>query len=61
MLERDWAEAIIVLPTDLFYNTGGQTYVWIVTNRKPPERAGRVQLINASGERFWKPMRKSPA
>ena len=59
LLENDWVEAIIALPTDLFYNTGIQTYVWIVTNRKAADRAGRVQLIDASGERFWKPMRKS--
>ncbi len=59
MLENDWVEAIIALPTDLFYNTGIQTYVWIVTNRKASERAGRVQLIDASGERFWRSMRKS--
>jgi type I restriction enzyme M protein len=59
MLENDWVEAIIALPTDLFYNTGIQTYVWLLTNRKPKERRGKVQLIDASGERFWKPMRKS--
>ena len=59
MLENDWVEAIIALPTDLFYNTGIQTYVWLLTNRKPKERRGKVQLIDASGERFWKSMRKS--
>ena len=59
MLENDWVEAIIALPTDLFYNTGIQTYVWLLTNRKTPTRRGKVQLIDASGERFWKPMRKS--
>lgn len=59
MLENDWVEAIVALPTDLFYNTGIQTYVWLLTNRKSPERHGKVQLIDASGERFWKPMRKS--
>jgi type I restriction enzyme M protein len=59
MLENDWVEAIVALPTDLFYNTGIQTYVWLLTNRKPPNRRGKVQLIDASGERFWKPMRKS--
>ncbi|MGH6865532.1 MAG: type I restriction-modification system subunit M, partial [Methyloceanibacter sp.] len=59
MLENDWVEAIVALPTDLFYNTGIQTYVWILTNRKPKARRGKVQLINASGERFWKSMRKS--
>lgn len=59
MLENDWVEAIIALPTDLFYNTGIQTYVWILTNRKSAARRGKVQLIDASGERFWKSMRKS--
>ena len=60
MLENDWVEAIIALPTDLFYNTGIQTYVWLLTNRKPSGASqGKVQLIDASGERFWKSMRKS--
>lgn len=59
MLENDWVEAIVALPTDIFYNTGIQTYVWLLTNRKPKERQGRVQLIDASSERFWQPMRKS--
>lgn len=59
VLENDWLEALIALPTDIFYNTGIQTYVWLVTNRKPKARRGKVQLIDASGERFWKAMRKS--
>lgn len=59
MLENDWVDAIIALPTDLFYNTGIQTYVWLLTNRKEQERRGKVQLIDASGERFWKSMRKN--
>ena len=59
MLENDWVEAIVALPTDLFYNTGIQTYIWLLTNRKPEGRRGKVQLIDASGERFWKSMRKS--
>lgn len=59
MLESDWVEAIVALPTDLFYNTGIQTYVWLLTNRKATERRGKVQLIDASGETFWKSMRKS--
>ena len=59
MLENDWVEAIIALPTDLFYNTGIQTYVWILTNRKETARRDKVQLIDASGERFWSSMRKS--
>jgi type I restriction enzyme M protein len=59
MFENDWVEAIVALPTDLFYNTGIQTYVWLLTNRKTKERRGKVQLIDASGEQFWKPMRKN--
>ncbi len=59
MFENDWIEAIIGLPTDIFYNTGIQTYVWLLTNRKKPERRGKVQLIDASGERFWTSMRKN--
>jgi type I restriction enzyme M protein len=57
LLEGDLVEAIIGLPTDMFYNTGISTYVWIVSNRKPAARKGRVQLIDASG--FWQKMRKS--
>jgi len=57
VLENDLVEAIIGLPTDMFYNTGISTYVWIVSNRKPPERKGKVQLIDASS--FWQKMRKS--
>jgi type I restriction enzyme M protein len=59
MLENDWVEAIVALPTDIFYNTGIHTYVWLLTNRKSKARLGKVQLIDASSERFWKPMRKS--
>jgi len=59
MLENDWIEAIVALPINLFYNTGIQTYVWILTNRKPEARRGKVQLIDASGECFWKTMRKA--
>lgn len=59
MFENDWVEAIVALPTDLFYNTGIQTYVWLLTNRKPDNRRGKVQLIDASSERFWRSMRKS--
>jgi len=57
MLENDLVEAIIGLPTDMFYNTGISTYVWIVSNRKPEARKGKVQLIDASS--FWQKMRKS--
>jgi len=57
MLENDLVEAIIGLPTDMFYNTGISTYVWIVSNRKPAHRKGKVQLIDASS--FFQKMRKS--
>ena len=48
MLEHDLIEAIIALPTDLFYNTGIQTYVWILSKNKRKERKGKIQLIDAS-------------
>ena len=57
VLESDLVEAIIALPTDMFYNTGIATYVWILTNRKPAHRKGKVQLIDGSS--FWQKMRKS--
>lgn len=57
VLENDLVEAIIGLPTDMFYNTGISTYVWILSNRKPDHRKGAVQLIDASS--FWQKMRKS--
>lgn len=57
VLENDLLEAIIGLPTDMFYNTGIATYVWILSNRKTPDRRGQVQLIDASG--YWQKMRKS--
>lgn len=49
ILEHDYLEAIVALPTEMFYNTGIATYVWVLTNRKPDRRRGTVQLINASG------------
>ncbi|MGF6379825.1 type I restriction enzyme M protein [Paraburkholderia atlantica] len=57
VLENDLVEAIIGLPTDMFYNTGISTYVWILSNRKSEARKGFVQLIDASS--FWQRMRKS--
>jgi type I restriction enzyme M protein len=57
VLENDLVEAVVGLPTDMFYNTGISTYVWILSNRKPADRKGFVQLIDASG--FWQKMRKS--
>ena len=57
VLENDLVEAIIGLPTDMFYNTGIATYVWIISNKKPDDRKGYVQLIDAGS--FWQKMRKS--
>lgn len=57
MLESDLIEAIIALPVDLFYNTGIQTYVWILSKNKRPERKGKVQLINAAT--FFHKLRKA--
>lgn len=49
LIENDMLETIIALPNQLFYNTGIATYIWIVTDRKTPERRGKIQLVNASG------------
>lgn len=57
VLENDLVEAIVGLPTDMFYNTGIATYVWILSNKKVEDRKGFVQLIDASS--FWQKMRKS--
>jgi len=57
VLEADLLEAIIALPTDMFYNTGIATYVWILSNKKDAERKGKVQLINAVN--LYGKMRKS--
>jgi type I restriction enzyme M protein len=57
LLENDLVEAIVALPTDMFFNTGIATYVWIVTNRKDARRKGAVQLIDGSG--LGRKMRKS--
>src|SRR6266516_2625433 len=57
IIENDWLEAVVALPTELFYNTGIATYIWIVTNRKGAERKGKVQLVNAVS--FYKKMSKS--
>ena len=58
LLDHDWLEAIVQLPTDLFYNTGIATYVWVVTKNKSAERQGKVQLIDASqcSEKRRKPL-----
>ncbi len=57
IIENDWLEAVIALPDQLFYNTGISTYFWVVTNRKSPERRGKVQLVDA--RELWQKMRKS--
>ena len=49
LLQHDMVEAIVGLPTDMFYNTGIATYIWVLSNNKPSERKGKVQLINATG------------
>ncbi len=57
LIENDWLEAIVALPLNLFYNTGIATYVWVVSNRKPAQRRGHVQLIDAT--QWFKPLRKN--
>ena len=57
IIENDWLEAIVALPLNMFYNTGIATYVWVLTNRKPAHRQGKVQLIDATP--WFKPLRKN--
>ena len=57
LIGNDWLEAIVALPLNLFYNTGIATYVWVLSNRKPAHRKGRVQLIDAS--QWFKPLRRN--
>ncbi len=57
IIENDWLEAIVALPLNLFYNTGIATYIWVISNRKPERRKGRVQLIDATLR--YKPLRKN--
>ncbi len=57
LLEEDMVEAIIALPTNMFYNTGITTYIWVLDNTKRPERRGKIQLIDASS--FWIKLRKN--
>lgn len=68
IIENDMLEAIVAMPDQLFYNTGISTYVWIVTNRKSKIRRGKIQLINATGQkdedeerenRFWQKLTRS--
>lgn len=57
ILENDWLEAIVALPLNMFYNTGIATYIWVLTNRKPAHRKGKVQLIDAT--QWYRPLRKN--
>jgi type I restriction enzyme M protein len=57
IIENDWLEAIVALPLNMFYNTGIATYIWVLTNRKPARRKGKVQLIDAT--QWYKPLRKN--
>jgi type I restriction enzyme M protein len=57
IIENDWLEAVVALPLNMFYNTGIATYIWVLTNRKPEHRRGKVQLIDAT--QWYKPMRKN--
>lgn len=59
VLENDLLESIIQLPNDIFYNTGIATFVWIISNVKEKKRKGKVQLINASSDAFYKRKRKN--
>ena len=57
IIENDWLEAIVALLLNLFYNTGIATYIWVLTNRKPEHRKGKVQLIDAT--QWYQPLRKN--
>ncbi|AKJ39878.1 type I restriction-modification system subunit M [Methanosarcina barkeri] len=57
IIENDWLEAIVALPLNMFYNTGIATYIWVLTNRKPEHRQGKVQLIDAT--QWYVPLRKN--
>jgi len=57
IIENDWLEAIVALPLNMFYNTGIATYIWVLSNRKPEHRKGKVQLIDAT--LWFKPLRKN--
>jgi type I restriction enzyme M protein len=57
IIENDWLEAIVALPLNMFYNTGIATYIWVLANKKPTHRKGKVQLIDATA--WYKPLRKN--
>ncbi len=57
IIENDWLEAVVALPEQMFYNTGIGTYIWVLTNRKEPQRRGKIALVDARAQ--YIPMRKS--
>ena len=57
IIENDWLETIVALPLNMFYNTGIATYIWVLSNRKPAHRRGKVQLVDATA--WYKPLRKN--
>ena len=57
IIENDWLEAIVALPLNMFYNTGIATYIWVLSNRKPEHRKGKIQLIDAT--KWFTPLRKN--
>ena len=57
IIENDWLEAIVALPLNMFYNTGIATYIWVLSNRKPEHRRGKVQLIDAT--QWFRTLRKN--
>ena len=57
IIENDWLDAVVALPDQMFYNTGIYTYIWLVSNKKPAHRKGKVQLID--GTRHYQKMKKS--
>ena len=59
ILEKDWLVGLVALPEQMFYNTGIQTYLWILTTKKTPKQKGKVMLFDASGEVFWKKLPKA--
>ncbi|EAH6342800.1 N-6 DNA methylase [Campylobacter jejuni subsp. jejuni] len=59
IIENDYLEAIVALPTNMFYNTGIPTFIWIITNKKSEHKKGKVQLINTTNEEYFSKMKKS--
>lgn len=59
IIENDYLEAIVALPTNMFYNTGIPTFIWIFANKKPKHKRGKIQLINATSQKYYSKMKKS--